>query len=326
MKEYIGVKMLSLVVPVLNEEKSIEPFIERVQPILNGIGIEWEILFVDDGSQDLTAEKIKSINSSNPRIKLAKLSRNFGKEAALTAGLELSAGDAVVPMDVDLQDPPEILSDFVEKWRQGFDIVYGQRVARSADTFSKKMTAGWFYKFFNSVSATPIEPNVGDYRLMSRRVVDATLQLRERNRFMKGIFAWVGFPAIGVPYERPAREVGDSKFNFWKLWNFAIDGITGFSTAPLRVWTYVGGIIAFGAIAYMLITILKTAIFGVNVPGYASLMTTILLLGAVQLISLGILGEYIGRMYHEVKKRPIYILAEEVGCKPNKRSPGGRNA
>lgn len=318
--------MLSLVVPVLNEEESVEPFVKRVRPIMDSIGIEWEILFVDDGSQDKTADIIRSMNASSPRIKLAKLSRNFGKEAALTAGLELSAGDAVVPMDVDLQDPPELLPEFVEKWKQGFDIVYGQRVARSSDTFSKKMTAGWFYKFFNSVSATPIEPNVGDYRLMSRRVVDATLQLRERNRFMKGIFAWVGFPAIGVPYERPSREAGESKFNFWKLWNFALDGITGFSTVPLRVWTYVGGGIAFGAIAYMLLTILKTVIFGVSVPGYASLMATILLLGAVQLISLGILGEYIGRMYHEVKGRPIYILSETVGCAPRKSEARAHDA
>jgi glycosyltransferase involved in cell wall biosynthesis len=305
---------ISLVVPVLNEELSIALFIEKVQPILESITPEWEIVFVDDGSKDKTVEIVLEQRQKDSRICLVELSRNFGKEAALTAGLEWSNGKSVIPMDVDLQDPPELIIEFHKLWKQGFDVVLGQRVSRDNDTGTKRASAGAFYKVFNKISEYKIEPNVGDYRLMSRQVVDETLKLREKNRFMKGIFAWVGFKTASVPYERPERAAGTGKFNYWKLWNFALDGITGFSTVPLRIWTYVGGIIALASLAYLLWLLVDVAINGNDVPGYASLMSVILLLGSVQLISLGILGEYVGRMYKEVKARPIYIARRVEGC------------
>lgn len=304
---------LTLIVPVYNEEDSIQPFYEAVTPVMNSLPIDWTILFVNDGSKDKTTQAIKSLREDKPNVKFLDLSRNFGKEAALTAGLEWANADAVIPMDVDLQDPPELIKEFYNKWQQGFDVVLGQRITREADTKAKRASAGMFYKIFNAISHHKIEPNVGDFRLMTRRVVTETLKLRERNRFMKGLFAWVGFKAAIVPYSRPEREVGETKFNYWKLWNFALDGITSFSTAPLRVWTYIGGTLAVGAIVYMFITIVSTLLYGNETPGYTSLMSVILLLGAAQLISLGIMGEYLGRLYMEVKQRPIYIVKDTYG-------------
>lgn len=304
---------LSIVVPVLNEEDAVPLFVATVTPVLARIGLRHEIIFVDDGSSDRTAAVVAELQREDPRIRLVRLSRNFGKEAALTAGLDFSSGDAVVPMDVDLQDPPELLVDMVARWREGFDIAFGQRVERAADTRTKRMTAGLFYRFFNSISQQPIDENAGDFRLMTRAVVDATLMLRERNRFMKGLFAWVGFRSIAIPYERPARAAGTTKFNYWKLWNFAIDGITSFSTAPLKASTYIGGLVAAIAFAYTAIIIVQTLVYGRDVPGYASLMVVILVLGAVQLMSLGIIGEYLGRLYLETKQRPIYLVSETLG-------------
>lgn len=304
---------LSIVIPVLNEEESISLFLERVTPILGGLSIRYEFIFVDDGSTDDTVRILTEISERDPSIRILCLSRNFGKEAALTAGLEAANGDAVIPMDVDLQDPPELIVDFVKLWRAGYDVVYGQRISRMSDTGTKRSSAGIFYWIFNKVSSLSIEPNVGDFRLMSRPAVNATLQLRERNRFMKGIFAWVGFRAAGIPYTRPSRAAGTTKFNYWKLWNFALDGLTSFSTAPLRIWTYMGIAVAMGAIIYTLAIILQTLIFGRDVPGYASLMVVMLLLGAVQLISLGVIGEYLGRLYIESKQRPLYLVRERLG-------------
>ncbi|MFD2816509.1 glycosyltransferase family 2 protein [Paracoccus aerius] len=238
----LSVQRLSVVVPVLNEEDAIGLFLEKVIPIIQDIDrLEYEIIFVDDGSTDRTSQVLHQVHAANPAVCMVRLSRNFGKEAALTAGLEAATGDAVIPMDVDLQDPPELIARFVQLWREGYDVVYGQRSDRASDTAAKSGSAGLFYSLFNRLSSLKIEPNVGDFRLMSRPALQATLRLRERNRFMKGIFAWVGFQSIGVPYTRPARAVGTSKFNYWKLWNFALDGLTSFSTVPLRVWTYVGG-------------------------------------------------------------------------------------
>ncbi|MEI4473667.1 glycosyltransferase family 2 protein [Frigidibacter sp. MR17.24] len=305
---------LSIVVPVLNEEEAIPLFLERMTPILSGLGLPYEMVFVDDGSKDRTCEVIAAAHAADPSVRLVRLSRNFGKEAAMTAGLEATSGAAVIPMDVDLQDPPELIADFVRLWRdEGFDVVCGKRVSRDADTGTKRATAGLFYRVFNRVSSLQIEPNVGDFRLMSRAAVDATLRLRERNRFMKGLFAWVGFRTTTVPYTRPPRAAGETKFNYWKLWNFAIDGLTSFSTVPLRVWTYVGGLVAAIAVTYTLIIMVRTMIFGTDVPGYASLMVVVLLLGAVQLISLGVIGEYLGRLYIETKQRPIYLVQETLG-------------
>jgi glycosyltransferase involved in cell wall biosynthesis len=303
---------LSLVVPVFNEEASISGFLARVRPILARVGLSYEVIFVDDGSADTTAAVVAGEAERDARIRLVCFSRNFGKEAALTAGLDWSSGAAVIPMDVDLQDPPELIADFVRHWHDGYDIAFGQRVDRASDTGTKRLTAGLFYGIFNAIAASPIEENVGDYRLMSRAAVDATLQLRERNRFMKGLFAWVGFRKIAVPYQRPGRAAGTSKFNYWRLWNFALDGITSFSTAPLKIWTYIGLLVATAAMVYTLAIVIRTLAFGRDVPGYASLMVVILILGAVQLISLGILGEYVGRLYIETKARPIYLVREAV--------------
>lgn len=304
---------LSIVVPVYNEERSIPLFLARIKHHLEELDLSFEIIFVDDGSTDDTAAVVRSARASAPSVRLVQLSRNFGKEAALTAGLEACAGDAAIPMDVDLQDPPELIAEFVRLWQAGYEVVYGQRISRSSDSAAKRSSAGIFYWLFNQVSSLPIEPNVGDFRLMSRPAIDATLQLRERNRFMKGIFAWVGFRAVGIPYIRPPRAAGESKFNYWKLWNFALDGLTSFSTAPLRVWTYVGAAVTAGALCYVVFIILTTVLFGREVPGYASLMVVVLLMGAVQLVSLGIIGEYLGRLYIESKQRPIYVIRERWG-------------
>jgi glycosyltransferase involved in cell wall biosynthesis len=314
---------LSIVVPVFNEEEAVPVFLRAIAPVLDGLGLACEIIFVDDGSRDGTAAAVAAAIAapgSGAAIRLLRLSRNFGKEAALTAGLEAATGRAVVPIDVDLQDPPELIAEFVRLWREGYEVVYGRRTAREADTGAKRASAGLFYRVFNGLSAQRIEPNAGDFRLMSRAAVDATLQLRERNRFMKGLFAWVGFRSVAVPYARPPRAAGTSKFNYWKLWNFALDGLTSFSTVPLRVWTYVGVGVALAAIGYTAVILLQTLFFGRDVPGYASLMVVILILGAVQLISLGIIGEYLGRLYIEVKQRPIYLVGERLGFDDPPRS------
>ncbi len=316
---------LSLIVPVYNEETAVPVFLDRVVPILDDIGLSYEIIFIDDGSRDGTVAAVEHAHRDNGAIKLLSLSRNFGKEAAMTAGLDWSSGDAVVPMDVDLQDPPELLREFVRLWREGFEVVFGQRVARDADTGTKRMTAGLFYRIFNAIADRPIDENAGDYRLMSRRVVDAMQTLRERNRFMKGLFSWVGYKTASVPYDRPARAAGETKFNYWKLWNFAIDGITSFSTVPLKIWTYIGGSVAFAAVIYALILVIRTLVFGRDVPGYASLMAVVMVLGAVQLVSLGIIGEYLSRLYVEAKQRPIYLLQSASGFRAQPQSAPARS-
>lgn len=313
---------LSLVVPVFNEEATIVAFLAAVVPILGSLDVRgYEIVFVDDGSTDRTVEVIEDQCRYRPFVRLVKLSRNFGKEAALTAGLEWCVGEAAIPMDVDLQDPPELIAEFVRLWRQGYDVVYGQREDRSADSGAKRTTASLFYRIFNMLADHRIDENAGDFRLMNRQAIDATLRLRERNRFMKGLFAWVGFRTVAVPYTRPPRVAGVTKFNYWKLWNFALDGITSFSTTPLKLWTYVGLGVAGIALAYMLFLVGSTLILGRDVPGYASLMVVLLLLGAVQLISLGIIGEYLGRLYMETKQRPIYLVQYVRGFEQARWTP-----
>lgn len=303
---------VSLVVPVLNEEDGIHLFMAAINRELAGLGTQLEIIFVDDGSTDRTIERIQIAQARDARIRYLKLSRNFGKEAAMTAGIDYARGHAVVPMDVDLQDPPSLILEFVRLWREGYDTVYGVRSSRDEDTRRKRMSAGLFYRIFNQVSDTKIPNNAGDFRLMDRRVVEALRLLPEKNRFMKGLFSWPGFRSIGVPYARPAREVGETKFNYWRLWNFALDGFTSFSTLPLRVWSYVGGIVAALSLLFMAFLIIKTLVFGVDAPGYASLMSAVLFFGAMQLISVGILGEYIGRLFMETKNRPLYLVEADV--------------
>ena len=307
--------MLSVVVPVKNEEDAILPFVERVGAVLDAVTADggWEILFIDDGSSDATLAAIVALNLSDARIRGLSLSRNFGKEAALSAGLDHARGSAVIPMDVDMQDPPEVLPEMVARWREGHEMVFGVRRSRTEDSLTKRITAGLFYRAHNMVSADKIPQNVGDFRLMDRKVVDVIRAMPERNRFMKGLFAWAGFRQAAVEYDRAERETGKTKYNYWKLWTLALDGITSASTVPLRIWSYVGAVVALFAMGYAGFIAVETLIFGNSVPGYASIMSSVLFLGGVQLISLGVLGEYVGRILTETKQRPLYVVRDTVG-------------
>jgi len=310
---------LSIIIPVKDEEDAIPICIERVRAVLENLadpaGRSWEMLFVDDGSSDRSLPVLREAHARDPRVRAISLSRNFGKEAALSAGLDEALGQAVVPMDVDLQDPPEVLADMLAKWREGYEIVYGVRTNRETDSLPKRMTADLYYRAHNWLSSDKIPEHAGDFRLLDRKVVEVIKRMPERNRFMKGLFAWAGFRAASVHYRRVAREVGTTKFNYWKLWTFAIDGITSASTVPLRVWSYLGGAVALLAFGYALYIIVKTLLFGVDMPGYASMLVAVLFLGGLQLLSLGILGEYVGRILVETKGRPLYVVRERVGEK-----------
>lgn len=311
----IKTPFISILVPVKDEEDAIAPFIERVKPIVESLKEkgDWEILFVDDGSQDETLPRIIAANQADPRIKAISLSRNFGKEAALTAGLDYVSGQGVVPLDVDMQDPPEAIIDMVKKWQEGYEVVYGVRKNRQSDPLPKRLTADWYYRAHNWLSRDKIPAHAGDFRLLDRRVVEIIRTMPERNRFMKGLFSWSGFHSAPVEYERAEREVGHTKFNYWKLWTLALDGITSASTVPLRIWTYLGALIALVAMIYAFFIVFKTLIYGADAPGYASLITAVLFLGGMQLLSLGVLGEYVGRILTEVKQRPIYIVSKYIG-------------
>ena len=302
---------ISIVVPCHNEESVIDIFLEKIFEVLQAIGKSYEIVFVNDGSKDNTLHVLQKKAKKYESVRVINLSRNFGKEAAMTAGIDMTLGEVVVPIDVDLQDPPELILEFVKKYEEGYDVVVGKRTDRTADSTAKRVSAETFYKLHNKISDIEIPHNVGDYRLMSRRVVDELKKLPETQRFMKGLFAWLGFKTAVVPYKRDERVAGDSSFNGWKLWNFALDGITSFSTAPLRVWLYVGTVLSLIAFVYGSFIVLKTLIFGVDSPGYASMVTIILFLGGIQLMGIGILGEYIGRIYIESKNRPVYIIENE---------------
>jgi len=302
---------LSIIVPCYNEEIVINIFLKKIFKTLNAIEKSYEIIFVNDGSIDNTLSVLKKNSTKYNSIKVINLSRNFGKEAALTAGLDKSIGEIVIPIDVDLQDPPELIVDFIEMYEKGFNVVVGKRINRDSDSFSKKTSAELFYKIHNKISNIEIPSNVGDYRLMSRKVVNELKKLPETQRFMKGIFSWLGFKTAIIPYIREERVAGKSSFNGWKLWNFALDGITSFSTIPLRIWLYLGSFISFLSFIYGSFIIVNTILFGNDSPGYASLITVVLFIGGVQLIGIGILGEYIGRIYIESKNRPIYIIENE---------------
>ncbi len=299
---------IEIIVPVFNEEDAIEPFLDQVRPVLDGLDADWTLIFVNDGSTDATLSLVMAQVEADPRISCINLARNFGKEAALTAGLDAAHGDIAVIMDVDLQDPPELIADFLAKWREGYDVVYGVRIARGTDTWLKRITSEHFYRVFNMISPVKIPANVGDYRLMDARVLNALRALPERNRFMKGLFAWVGFPSAGIAFERPERAAGTTKFRMRRLWNFALDGLFGFSTLPLKAWTYFGVLLALIAILYAGYIFLRTLIFGIDVPGYASLTVIILVAAGAQLISLGVIGEYIARLTIEAKQRPNYLV------------------
>jgi len=306
-------RTLSLVIPMHDEAAVLDVLFQRLDETVGKLGLDLEIVCVDDGSRDATWASMSARAAADPRIRLVGLSRNFGKEAALTAGLDVATGDLVVPLDADLQDPPELIAEFVTLWEQGYDVVYGVRADRSSDSRVKRWTAGAFYRLFNVVADQPIPASTGDFRLMDRAVVEALKALPERNRFMKGLFAWVGFRQVGVPYVRPERAAGFSSFPYSRLFRFALDGMTSFSTVPLRVWTAVGVGSAVVAMVAAVAIVIRVLVVGRDVPGYASLMVVILFAFALQMIALGVLGEYIGRMYQEVKGRPIYLIRDRVG-------------
>jgi glycosyltransferase involved in cell wall biosynthesis len=309
--------VLSIISPVKDEEEAIAGFVERVRGVIEQLpdaaARDFEILFIDDGSSDGTLAEIRRANQADRRVRAISLSRNFGKEAALTAGLDHARGAAVVPLDADLQDPPEVLKDMLAKWREGFDIVYGVRNNRESDSLPKRLTADLYYRAHNWLSEDKIPEHAGDFRLLDRKVVDVIKRMPERNRFMKGLFAWAGFRQASVTYTRAPREIGQTKFNYWKLWTFALDGITSASTVPLRVWSYLGGVVALLAFGYAVFLTVRTMVSGVQVPGYASLMVAVLFLGGLQLLSLGVLGEYVGRILVEAKGRPLYVVRDEIG-------------
>jgi len=303
--------LISIIAPCYNEQEVLHHFMDEIDPVLHATKHPFELVFINDGSTDNTLQVLLTLKKDYPYIRIINLSRNFGKEAAMTAGIDVAKGDALIPIDVDLQDPPALIKDFVEKWNEGYDVVLAKRIDRSSDTKAKRKSAELFYKFHNSISHVKIPENVGDYRLMSRKVITAIQKLPENQRFMKGVFAWVGFKTATVEYVRDPRKAGETSFNGWKLWNFAVEGITSFSTVPLRIWLYVGFAIAFLALVFGAWIILKTLIYGVDAPGYASMTTIVLFLGGIQLMGIGILGEYIGRLYMEAKRRPVYIIDEE---------------
>jgi len=304
---------LSIVVPMYNEQEMVPILVERLTQVLAGLVSSYEILCVNDGSRDGTAEALAAAHARDRRVRAINLSRNFGKETALTAGLDHARGAAVIPMDADLQDPPELIGEMLARWREGFDVVCAIRSKRAADSWIKRRTAEGFYAVMNRLSGIDMVPDAGDFRLMDRRVVAALSRLRERNRFMKGLFAWVGFRRSEVYYDRPERVAGKTKFNYWKLWNLALDGITGFSTLPLRLAGYLGATVAVITLAYGLFLAGRTLILGVDVPGYASLMVAMLFMGGIQLIVLGTIGEYLGRIYGETKRRPLYLIDTMLG-------------
>ncbi|AZD10237.1 Bactoprenol glucosyl transferase [Pseudomonas chlororaphis] len=306
---------ISLIVPVFNEEQAIGLFYQAVRRELRFEQGEVEIVFINDGSSDRTAEEVKALARMDEQVLLINFSRNFGKEPALFAGLEHASGDAVIPMDVDLQDPISVIPRLIEEWQKGADVVLAKRRRRTADSFLRRCSAALFYHLLNRIAYTRIEENVGDFRLMDRKVVNVIRTLPEHQLFMKGVLSWAGFTTVVVEYERAERVAGKSKFNGWKLWNLALEGITSFSTVPLRLWTYVGGGISIFAVLYAVYMVLDKIFFGNSVPGYPSLMTAILFLGGVQLIGIGILGEYVGRIYIEAKHRPRYVIKDVIGGK-----------
>jgi glycosyltransferase involved in cell wall biosynthesis len=300
--------VISVVAPAFNEEEVLPEFHKRLTAVFDGFDWELEVVYVNDGSRDRTLKVLQQLREEDPRVTIVDLSRNFGKEIAMSAGFDHACGDAVVVIDTDLQDPPELIPEMIRHWQEGYDVIYAQRTARHGEGWLKKVTAAAFYRIIQKVSRVQIPQDTGDFRLMSRRAVDALKTLREQHRFMKGLFAWIGFPQKPIPYRRDPRFAGVTKWNYWKLWNFALEGITSFTIAPLKVATYMGLTIAFMAFLYAAFIVYKTLVFGDDVRGYPSLMVVILLLGGIQLASLGIIGEYLGRMFNETKGRPLYLL------------------
>ena len=308
--------VISVVVPVYNEGEGLAAFHDRLSRVMYGLGESWEVIYVNDGSRDNSLLVLEALRDDDPACAIVNLSRNFGKEIAMTAGLDHARGEAVVMIDADLQDPPELIPALVEQWRAGWDMVYAQRRVREGETWLKRATADGFYRVMQRLGRVKLPRNTGDFRLMSRRVVDALLQLREQHRFMKGLFAWVGFPSIAVQYDRAPRFVGSTSFNYWKLWNLALEGITSFTVMPLKVATYLGLATALLATGYGGQLVVRTLLFGNPVPGYPSLMVVVLFLGGAQLMTLGVVGEYLGRVFNETKGRPLYLTERFAPSRP----------
>ena len=302
--------LISIIAPVYNESETIKIFLGKIKKVLSKKNLKVEIIFINDGSKDDTLKILLSEQKIHNEIRIIDLSRNFGKEAALTAGLDACIGDAIIPIDVDLQDPPEIIPLMIEKWKNGFEVVLGKRINRNTDTWAKRVSANLFYNLHNKISDHEIPSNVGDFRLMDRKVVDALKKLPESKRFMKGLFAWIGFKTSFIEYNRTRRIAGKTKFNGWRLWNFALEGITSFTTAPLRLWTYLGLLVATISFIFAVQIILRVFVYGVDVPGYASIIVAVTFLSGLQLIGIGVIGEYLGRTYIETKRRPTYIVRQ----------------
>jgi glycosyltransferase involved in cell wall biosynthesis len=301
-------EFLSVVVPAYNESPVLGEFHRHMSEVMRATGLAYEIIYVDDGSTDDTALVLNSLRDQDPTVAVIELSRNFGKEVALSAGLDHAAGDAVIIIDADLQDPPELVHDFLREWREGYDVVYGRRTDREGESWLKIISAKWFYRVINRLSDVEIPRDTGDFRLISRRALDALLSLRETHRYMKGLYAWVGFPQKEIPYIRRGRAAGTTKWNYWRLWNFDLEGITSFSDVPLKLATYLGVTTSSLAFLYGIYFLLRTFIMGNPVPGYPSLILIVLFLGGVQLICLGIMGEYLARTYNESKSRALYFV------------------
>ncbi len=332
MAQSIGKPLVSLVVPFYNEDDAVDAFFRTIVPVLEAIeSIRFEIVCVNDGSCDGTLDKLVQASARDTRVRVVDLTRNFGKEAALTAGLDEASGDAVIPIDADLQDPPSLIPVMIAHWFDGAEVVAAKRANRACDSFLKRKTAALYYRIHNALSDVKLPENVGDFRLMDRAVVNALRSLPERHRFMKGLFAWVGYRTVIVEYEREPRSAGKSKFSGWRLWNFALEGITSFSTVPLRSWTYIGLAIATLAFCYGGLIVGRTLLFGNPVPGYASIISIMLFMGGIELIGIGVVGEYIGRIYHETKERPVYLVrrryqeASKVSALPARTELRARN-
>jgi len=313
---------ISILIPVFNEAEGLRELFGALPGVLDKLTTDWKVIFIDDGSSDTTLPMIRTQAERDARFTAISFSRNFGKEIAIAAGLKYVTGDAAIIMDADLQHPPEVLNAFVERWLEGFDIVYGQRIDRRLENPLRRFLARSFYQIYNGLVDTDIPEGAGDFRLLDRKAVTAMNAIRERSRFNKGLYSWIGFKSVGVPYTVAERKFGQSKWKFRKLLSFAVDGITSFTTLPLRVWSLLGVLISTIAFAYAFIILLQTVLFGVDLPGYASLIVSVMFFSGIQLISLGVLGQYIGRVYDEVKFRPLFVVAEEIGIDPS----GGPNA
>jgi polyisoprenyl-phosphate glycosyltransferase len=309
----VALPELSVVIPVYNEGPNIDLLCGRLASVLDRVTDAWEVVFVDDGSRDDTIERIRARSLEDPRIGAVALSRNFGKEIALAAGLDHARGQAVVIMDADLQHPPEMIEAFVQRWREGYVMVYGQRTDRSGETRIKRNSARLYYRLFKAFGEMPLPEGAGDFRLIDRKGVEVLRAFGERARFSKGLYAWIGFKSIGVPFHVEERRSGTSQWDLCRLFRFAFDGITSFSTIPLRIWTYLGIVISIFSIGTAFFFAIRTLLFGTDLPGFPSLIISVMFFSGIQLMSLGIIGEYVGRIFAEVKRRPLYVVAERLG-------------